>query len=44
MTQNPLAQNRCYEHTIAKSSLLRYPGGKTRAIKILEKFIPEGTT
>ena len=39
-----IAPNTCYEHTIAKSSLLRYPGGKTRAIKILEKFIPEGTT
>jgi len=24
-------------------SPLRYPGGKTRAIKILEKYIPEGT-
>ena len=24
-------------------SLLRYPGGKTRAIKILEKYIPENT-
>lgn len=28
---------------MARYSLLRYPGGKTRAIKYLEKFIPEGT-
>jgi DNA adenine methylase len=28
---------------LSKKSLLRYPGGKTRAVKILEKFIPSGT-
>ena len=28
-----IAPSTCYEHTIAKSSLLRYPGGKTRAVK-----------
>ena len=25
-------------------TLLRYPGGKAKAVKILEKYIPENTT